>query len=424
MKFPKAILAFILFTPIAVSQESKEWDQAAKDVFARTRPAIFQIRVLDKNSQKKVGAGSGFQVDDQGHIITNYHVISEVIMGQHPRVIQYQGIDGLTGEASILDVDLVNDLALLKGDHPAGVFLPLRKSDGLERGSRMYSLGNLHDRGVVIVDGIFNGLRDSSWDTQFLFSGSVNPGMSGGPALDINGEVVGVNVATSGQQVSYIVPVSFVTELLGKVSQPRRTDFAHWRLYMQDQLRVGIEERVSRILRANWEDVTLGEALIPGSMDAPLQQWIRAPKDEKKRYKSQVVSLYNLEYMHIHDSFRTGQILFRFRWVTTDDLNPFAFYSLLRRYFFPVELENADKRWVYPYEAYSGFVNLDGVPAKAVVSLRSYKSFPALNDFILSFITVGENDRALKGEVVVEGITRDMAMQLSEKVLRSISWKS
>ncbi len=73
------------------------------------------------------------------------------------------------------------------------------------------------DKGFSIVEGTNNGVMKSSDDNNILFSGSLNPGMSGGPTLNDNKEVVGVNVATSGNGLSYLVPAEYLSIILERL---------------------------------------------------------------------------------------------------------------------------------------------------------------------------------------------------------------
>ena len=78
----------------------------------------------------------------------------------------------------------------------------------LAQGERIYSLGNPLDVGFAVIEGTYNGLVERSFYPTIFFAGSLNPGVSGGPTLDGQGAVIGVNVAArrDGEQVSFLVP--------------------------------------------------------------------------------------------------------------------------------------------------------------------------------------------------------------------------
>ena len=89
----------------------------------------------------------------------------------------------------------------------------------LPKGERLYSMGNPLDLGFTIIEGTYNGRVEHSYNEGIHFSGALNPGMSGGPAVTAEGQVVGVNVATrrGGQLVSFLVLARFAEALLQRV---------------------------------------------------------------------------------------------------------------------------------------------------------------------------------------------------------------
>ena len=76
----------------------------------------------------------------------------------------------------------------------------------MSQGERIYSLGNPLDIGFAVIEGTYNGLVERSFYPTIFFAGSLNPGVSGGPTLDQQGRVIGINVAArrDGEQVSFL----------------------------------------------------------------------------------------------------------------------------------------------------------------------------------------------------------------------------
>ena len=121
---------------------------------------------------------------------------------------------------TIVHVDVVHDLAILSTEIKATDFLTLATQEPA-KGDRVYSIGYPYDLGVTVVPGTYNGLIPHSASPRVHFTGSLNPGMSGGPAFNGDDEVIGVNVATSGNQVSFLVPVHNLHDLVTE-QQPHR----------------------------------------------------------------------------------------------------------------------------------------------------------------------------------------------------------
>ena len=147
---------------------------------------IYQIRVVARNAGSKSSIGSGFQVSEDGLIVTNYHVVSMAVDSPVTHRIEYLDQAGNSGELSLLDFDVVNDLAVLRHPAPparhfeisdltsAEPLLPLA-AGSLAKGEMIYALGNPHDLGITLKLGAYNGIVEHSYNSQILFSGSLNP---------------------------------------------------------------------------------------------------------------------------------------------------------------------------------------------------------------------------------------------------------
>jgi serine protease Do len=93
---------------------------------------------------------------------------------------------------------LVHDLAIVKSEEIHGSFFALNETP-LKKGSRIFSLGNPLDLGMTIIEGTYSGDIEGSLYDKIHFSGSLNPGMSGGPTIDAKGACIGINVSTAGK---------------------------------------------------------------------------------------------------------------------------------------------------------------------------------------------------------------------------------
>ena len=198
----------------------------ARDLFKNHQQQIFQIRVIELASGNKSSIGSGFLISDSGHIATNYHVVSTYIQKPDRYRIEYIDHDHHTGDLSVVDIDVVHDLAIIKADITTSSHFELDASD-IAKGTRIYSMGNPHDLGMSIIEGTYNGLLEKTLYDKIFFSGSLNPGMSGGPAINRDGAVIGINVSTAGNQLSFLVPVSYLITLFEEVQKSAQplTDF-------------------------------------------------------------------------------------------------------------------------------------------------------------------------------------------------------
>src|ERR671911_3203989 len=152
------------------------------EIFRQYSEHVVRIEVVEIGSAAKASIGTGFYATQRGDIVTNYHVISKLIHAPERYKVEITNARGQTGPVSVLGVDVVYDLAVLRGGpHPKG-FLKL-ESIQVQQGARLYSLGHPRDLGLTIVEGTYNGLLQHTLYPKVHFTGSLNPGMSGGPDL-------------------------------------------------------------------------------------------------------------------------------------------------------------------------------------------------------------------------------------------------
>jgi S1-C subfamily serine protease len=180
----------------------------APDVVKELRPSVVHIlseaATLDVFGQvtPTQGVGTGFIVDDEGHIVTNNHVIT-VDSDQPAHTITVTLDDGQQFQASIVGRDVPTDLAVLKIDGEGLTPAKLGSSEALQVGDDVLAIGNALDlaggptvtRGVVSAKGRLIQEGDTTIPDAIQTDASINPGNSGGPLVNKDGEVVGITTA-------------------------------------------------------------------------------------------------------------------------------------------------------------------------------------------------------------------------------------
>jgi len=193
-------------------------------LYDTVNPGVVNIQVIVQNQgQSGQGAGSGFVIDEDGHIVTNNHVID----GATQVTVNYY--DGTQAEAEIIGVDPDSDIAVIRVDqlpetvHP----LPLGDSDTVRVGEWVVAIGNPFGLGSSMSMGIVSAIGRSipSGVTPFDIpqaiqtDAAINPGNSGGPLLNLDGAVIGVNaqIATGGVAanagVGFAIPINVVRRI-------------------------------------------------------------------------------------------------------------------------------------------------------------------------------------------------------------------
>lgn len=198
------------------------------DVYQRVSPSVVNIntQVMVRtyfNIVPEEGSGSGFVLDDQGHILTNYHVI------ENATDITVSFSDETQVKGTVVGTDPRNDLALVKVDPAATTLVPvtLGRSDDLLVGQWAIAIGNpfgQFDR--TLTTGVISALNrslegedGSSISGVIQTDAAINHGNSGGPLLDSSGRVIGITSAiysTSGASagVGFAVPVDTIKRVL------------------------------------------------------------------------------------------------------------------------------------------------------------------------------------------------------------------
>src|SRR6267154_1853128 len=166
--------------------------------------------------------GSGVIVTNEGHIITNNHVVTDR-QGRPVDQIEVQLSDGRTKKARVVGADDQVDLAVLKIDEPGVKPLKLADSDMVQPGDFVLAIGNPFGFEETVTDGIISSKgrpnRTDFFGDLIQTNAAINPGNSGGPLINLRGEVIGINTAiastTGGSQgIGFAIPSNTVRTAL------------------------------------------------------------------------------------------------------------------------------------------------------------------------------------------------------------------
>jgi len=177
------------------------------------------------------GQGSGFIIDKEGHILTNYHVIADA------RQIEVTLHNRKKYRATIIGTDRSHDLAVIQIKAPELSPMVLGTSNNLQVGQKVYAIGNPFGLAGTLTRGIVSSIRQvqepdgMTIDDAIQTDASINPGNSGGPLLNMHGEVIGINtmIASSvGQSagIGFAIPINTAKAVLndlltsGRVRRP------------------------------------------------------------------------------------------------------------------------------------------------------------------------------------------------------------
>lgn len=393
----------------------------AESLFETVKARVFQVQVIDIASGDKYSIGSGFLVSATGQVATNFHVVSSYVHEPAKYRLEYVGDDGASGAFSLSSIDVVHDLAILHIDEHSEDFLPLARG-GLQNGNRIYSMGNPLDLGMTIVEGTYNGLVENSRYRKILFSGSLNAGMSGGPALNAAGEVIGVNVSKGGEQISFLVPVNHLQALLAKDSL-----VAGERNFQRDinSALLGDQQGFYEgILSGEVSRRSLGDLEVPDKLEESLNCWGHTQDEEDARYEAVHQHCRSEDQIYISRSFYTGDFTYDFEFIKTDELNRFQFYTALQERFSHRNFLNTnDEDEVTEFRCHTDVVGLDSGRWKISNCFRAYRNYDDLYDGSMTMASVDHNHRAAVVKISATGISLENARAVFRRVAESVRWK-
>lgn len=172
------------------------------------------------------GQGSGFILDRNGHVLTNYHVIAGANRG-----IQVMLSNKKTYAARVVGSDRVHDIALLQINAPNLEPVILANSSDLAVGQEVYAIGNPFGLNGTMTRGIISSIRSiktgdgAPIEDAIQTDAAINPGNSGGPLLNSHGEVIGINtmIASNGAEqssgIGFAIPINTAKAVLGDLTR-------------------------------------------------------------------------------------------------------------------------------------------------------------------------------------------------------------
>jgi S1-C subfamily serine protease len=207
-------------------------------VYAAVNKSVVNITTVNESSglfgdETSTGTGSGFIIDKEGHVLTNYHVVEGA---SAERAVQVTLFDGTTHDAQVVGQDASNDVAVVRIRTAPDRLIPLALGDSsrLLVGQKVLAVGNPFGLERTLTTGIISSLDRSLRAKNgrtirgiIQTDAAINPGNSGGPLLNSRGEVIGVNTAILSQVgqsagISFAVPINGIKRILSQLIEHGR----------------------------------------------------------------------------------------------------------------------------------------------------------------------------------------------------------
>jgi len=262
---PPPTAAVAAAPPVTASEE-----QLLIDLYQRVNPSVVAILVEDQTG----GAlGTGFVIDTEGHVVTNFHVV------EGAQQIEVDFPSGFKTRGQVLGTDADSDLAVIKMDTlPEQLIpVPLGDSDQVQVGQRVVAIGNPFGLSGTMTIGIVSGLGRTLESVRTTESGAfsapdiiqtdaaINRGNSGGPLLNLQGEVIGVNKALESETgfnagIGFAVASNTVKQVVPYLIKDGKFVYPYLGIRALDELSLSAQERL-KLPQASGAYVT---SVVPG----------------------------------------------------------------------------------------------------------------------------------------------------------------
>ena len=399
----------------------------ARRIYELSRDKLVQIRTLLRNADTQASIGSGFFVSADGLIVTNFHVASQLALEPERYRGVYVTMEGQEGDVELLAFDVQHDLAVLraKARTAAAPVLGFRPAtEPLAHGERIYSLGNPLDIGFAVTEGTYNGLVRRSFYPRIFFGGALNPGMSGGPAVDDAGQVLGVNVAKrlDGEQVSFLIPAEFAQALVQRAAGAKPiTEPAH--AEMTRQLTQHQQQLTERFLKAPFREQRHGNYRVPVPDDALARCWGSGrdpnfPGLNLERTQCQADSDV------VAGDFSTGTVRLAYEAYNAPTLGAARFARVFSQSFANERLQTRGNRHQTGVECSERYVDPGSLPMRAVVCMSAYRKLPGLYNMTVLVASANHPTQGMLGRLDVQGIAFDNSLKLASQYLKAFRWEA
>lgn len=398
----------------------------AQRAYETTRDKLVQIRTLLRNTDTQSSVGSGFFVSAEGLIISNFHVAAQLALEPERYRGVYVPVDGKQAELELLAFDVQHDLAVLRPKVPiqGQPALEFRaREEPLARGERIYSLGNPLDIGFAVTEGTYNGLVQRSFYPRIFFGGALNPGMSGGPALDEAGRVVGVNVAKrqDGELLSFLIPGQMAQALLERARDAKPiVKPAHAEIARQLQVHQALVSE--RFLNTPLREQKHGGYSVPVPDAALARCWGRGRDPDFRAFDLERTDC-RIDSHVFAGEFNTGFIQMRYEAYEAPRLSQLRFATMYSASFKNERFATRGSRKKTPAECTERFIDRDGMAMRAVICMNAYRKFPGLYDMSVLVASLNQPKRGVQGRLDAQGVGFDNSLKIADAYLAGFRWE-
>jgi serine protease Do len=402
---------------------NQELSGEAKIRLDAARDAVVQIRGFFEKSESSAFHGSGFAVDDGRRIVTNYHVVALAVLYPRQYRLEYLASDGRKGPLHVLAIDVRNDLAIVAADDIELPPLTVRREIPAP-GERAWSIGFPLNLGLTITEGVANGLVENSIEQRIHYTGAINGGMSGGPALDTRGRVYGVNVSviTGRQLVGFVVPAKHIAALLARATEPLDLTLSAQQLRRHVTAQVlAYEADVLEPQSGTASTQRLQGYVLPTQISPYVECSTVNERGAHARVRMQTVSCRMPSRILVQSGVFVAGLSMKHRILQSVGLHPLQFERQVNRVSAGPRRAGASAH-VAPFACRDALVSLDGFDARVSTCVRQYRLFAGLYDFDVTVVRIDDASQALVSTLALQGVAFESGRRTMERYLGALQW--
>lgn len=384
---------------------------------------VYQIKTATDASAPKATYGSGFVVEADGLLATNFHVVSTAL--HEPKKYNLYLVDGPTiTPAEVVAFDVVNDLALVKVQKAFPGVVKFAKKNP-EAGAKVYSIGLPEDLNKSVIEGNFNGLMRHGPYERLQLSMPLNAGMSGGPMLNSQGEIIGVNVSIriDSQNLAFGIPAHAVEALLQKERHgygdpDAKEDFDD---EVRDQLDL-VQEQLTTLLVKGSQPIGLGPWQVAKPTEG-VKCWRDTDTGTKDLSVQTTENCYLPGTSPVRPDHDTGTFRIKYSSVSSTKLNDWQFVGLLNESLQQSSFAMADyvERFTTRFSCSEmDLLNAHQVPLRVHYCVSAYVRYSEIYNMEVEVVTLGKEQSALIVSASLLGFSSRSLTDITKKLVNSV----
>ncbi len=272
--------------------------------------------------------------------------------------------------------------------------------------------------------GTNGGILNQTDDSRILFSGSLNPGMSGGPTFNERGEVIGINVATARNDISFIVPSRYLNDLLERSKTEAFAADHDLKAEVTEQLLTYEKGYIQQVLERKWPSIELRKLSLPGIISPTIRCWDNSAKlNATALYKRFQIRCANKNQVYLDSANKfVGKLIYEYLWLESEQMNSLRFNNLYEKLNRDHLNSHINEEVVSNFNCDTWFVDISGQEFKSNLCRREYVEYPGLSDMLFTAALTGQKNQGFLITLIMTGIDFKSTLPLLKRFMEQVAW--